>query len=288
MKATFRILLPLSLLLFSELTVTAQTPETSARANQQTPTQVSQDADLIKSIKNGELASVLRILDNGVSPDTTDEKKTSAIIIAVRQNRLDIVEALLARHAKVDEEDDDNDSALLTAAGAGHADMVKLLIAHGANVNRSDHDGHSALICAAFGATLKSAPEWLARSFLEIEEADDLFRMMGNEHNLVAKLLIEAGAKVDAQGGDCGLSALMVAAIGGNVELVKLLLDHRANVKLANGEYTALNLAEASDLVEQLREMENADSKQAFLNWLNFTAPGRQEIARMLRKAGAN
>jgi len=206
-------------------------------------------------------------------------------------NRTDIAEALLVRKAKVDEEDEKDGTALQVAASAGRADLVKVLIAHGADVNHPDKNGHTALMCATFGSVIKSAPAWLASSFFELDEDDALFTRMGTEHLLAAKLLLDAGANVNAQGKDCGLTALMVAAMHGNVELAKTLLDHGADVKLTNGELTALQFAEASNspqgLKEELDDLSDTNLKQAFLNWVHLTTPGRQAVATMLRKAGA-
>jgi ankyrin repeat protein len=176
---------------------------------------------------------------------------------------------------------------------AGRANLVKLLIAHGADVNHKDHGGHPALLLAAFGAAVKGAPEWLAKSIFEIEDEDDdkVLQMLGHEQLESAKLLLDAGANVNEQGGDCGLTPLMVAALVGNVELAKLLLEHHADVNLNNGENRALKFAEMFDSPEELQKAlgncDDDEEKQALLKWAHFTAPGRKTIAEMLRKAGA-
>jgi ankyrin repeat protein len=226
-----------------------------------------------------------------VSADATDDGGT-ALCWAVRVNRADIVEALLAKKANPNKEEDDGGTPLDVAASVGRVQMVKLLLDHGAHVNHKDEGGHTALLYASFGSTLKNAPEWLARSFFEIEEnGDDLMASMGTEHLAVVELLLTAGADVNAQAEDCGLTGLMVAAMGGNVELAKILLAHHVDVATGNGEWNALRFAEQfgspQEIQTQLQELETEEAKQAYFNWVQFTAPGRQTISKMLRKAGA-
>lgn len=287
-----RLLLAFFILLCGALTASAQSNPTADTSPNQ-PVESTGDADqlLIKAIQSGDPGQVIKLLDAGANPNTTEEDE-SPLILAVGSNRADIAEILLNRGAKVDPKGADGGSALQMAATMGQAKLVKLMLAHGAKVNyQEDHDGHAPLLLAAFGAMFKGAPEWLARSVFEIDEDDKFLQKLGSEHLESAKLLIEAGANVNARGGDCGLTALMVAAIGGNVEMAKLLLDHHADPNLGDGDYTALKLAEEfgspKALAEQLNEKQSDEDKQAWLNWVHFTAPGRKTVAAMLRNAGA-
>jgi ankyrin repeat protein len=291
-----RIIPILFLIILLKTSASAQNPDVRLpppETNKQSETVPATDdeSDLIERVKEGELAEVLRLLEKGVSPNAKDGNRSPALHWAVRKNRTDIVEALLARKARVDEEDENDGTALQVAASAGRADLLKLLIAHGADVNHPDKNGHTALMCAVFGAAIKSAPAWLASSFFELDEDDALLTMIGSEHLAAAKLLLDAGANVNAQGKDCGLTALMIAALHGNVELAKTLLEYRADVKLTNGKFAALQFAVAlnspQELKEELDHLPDNESRQAFLNWVHLTAPGRQAVVTMLRKAGA-
>jgi ankyrin repeat protein len=169
--------------------------------------------------------------------------------------------------------------------------LVKLLLDHGAEVNHKDKGGHTALMIAAFGAMIKNAPLWLASALLGLDENDELFTRIGSEHNLAAQVLLKGGADVNAQAEDCGMTTLMVAALSGNAELAKILLANKADVNIKNGERSALRYAESLDspesLQSELKDCKDNEERQTFLNWIHLTAPGRHEIARMLRKAGA-
>lgn len=295
MAAILRTFLILLLVTFLHASAAAQGTEPVSPAGetkaQVTPPATDGETELIEAIKKGDIGRVLLLLENGVGPDTTDDENSPALICAVKLNRVEIAEALLKRNAKVDQLDDD-DTALMIAATMGHANMVKLLIAHGANVNHKDRNGHNVLLCAALSATFKRAPAWLAKQFLEIEDEDeDKLSYLGDEHAAVVKLLLASGAEVNAQADDCGMTALMAAAIVGNVEVGKILLSHGANPNLNSGELTALSLATMGETPEDLQNMLGSEpdneSKQKLLNWLQFTRPGRLEFADMLKKAGA-
>jgi len=280
-----------------ELAVPAQSTEpssTPSESNQQIATvaDTGHEAELIETIKKGDLAEVLRLLDNGMSPDATDSDRSPALCWAVRVNRADIVEALLARKAKVDQEENDGGTALQVAAAAGRADLVKLLIAHRANVNQKDNGGHTSLMLAAFGVMFKNAPDWITKELFDVDEEDRAtLASMGDEHVEVVKLLLRSGADANAQAEDCGLTPLMIAAMGGNVELGRILLAAGAKVDTGSEESSALKFAEMGESPEELQKMlddeTDNESKQAMLSWLNLTRPGRREFAAMLRKAGA-
>jgi ankyrin repeat protein len=57
-----------------------------------------------------------------------------------------------------------------------------------------------------------------------------------NGHDEMAKLLLDKGAEINAQGGEYG-NALQAASYGGNEQVVKLLLDKGAEINTQGGEY---------------------------------------------------
>src|ERR1041385_2242057 len=278
------------------LSVQAQSvPQSTTCTSKFDQTNIEPDNDelLIKAIESGELGEVIRLLEAGADPNATRDD-ASALIVAVGLNRADIAEVLLERGAKVDLEAEDDRSALQTAAASGRANLVKLLIAHGADVNHMDHDGHPPLWLAVMGSMIRNTPAWLLRSYFEMDDDDKTMKGMGNEHLESARLLIQAGAKVNGPATEDG-TVLMSAAMFGNVEMTRLLLENHADPNESNGDdgdgNTALKLAEEYDspeeLAEQLGHQDSVEKKQALLDWVHFSAAGRKAVAAMLRKAGA-
>lgn len=280
-----------------QLSTAAQTAgpvtSTTAAANQKAVPQAN-EPDLIDAIKKRDLSAVLQALDQGASPDSTDDEDTPALILAVQENRIDIAVALLNHHAKVDKIDDGrNSTALEIAAILGRPELVKLLIARGANVNHLDDHGHSVLFSAACAVYVSTLPGWMPASFMGLsdEEENQLSEMMGYQQIPALKLLLEAGADPDVAGRDCGLTALMIAALDGNAELTKLLLAHKAKTNIEAKGWTALRFAaefESTANIQKELSRFGQDRASAFLTWVNLTRPGRQEVAELLRKAGAN
>jgi ankyrin repeat protein len=249
-------------------------------------------ADFIEAVKRGDAAVVGRLLADGIDPNVKDEAGELALGWAIRFNRIEVTEALLARGARVNETEDDGDTPLMVAAACGRADFVRALLAKGADVNARDRGGHTPLISAAMGAMFKSAPEQTVKKIYGEEDgADfkDLLKRMGNEHTKVIDLLLERGADVNVQAEDCHLSALMIAAMIGDVEIVRSLLSHGADANLKSGGWTALafvTVAMTRELKRKLEDDPDFDdqrSRQAFIDWMRGTAQSRKEITLLLR-----
>jgi ankyrin repeat protein/predicted Ser/Thr protein kinase len=100
-------------------------------------------------------------------------------------------------------------SALLQAVAGGNVMAVKSLLAKGANVNESDREGTSPL-------------------------------MLASERNAPAPMveaLLAAGAQVDAVDAQ-GRSSLYRASVAGEVDAMRILLDHQANVNLRAKDFS--------------------------------------------------
>lgn len=279
-------------MLLSTVTGSAQI---SARQQPTPPVELqideSDDGELVDSIKRGDLAAVSRILSAGTAPDTSDDEGGLPLCWAVRLDRYDMVELLLQKGAAVNKSENEGGPALDVAATGGHAEIVKLLLAHGADAKQLDPGGHTALMTAAIGAVLKEMPPFVLQWIAGDEPSERLEQLrlhMGTDHQRVMELLLQAGAEINAQAHDCGLSALMVAALGGRADLVETLISHGAQIDLKNDDWDALNYAEAfesPELMGNFSEDEEQETKQGLLIWGQLTAPGRQQVARILRAA---
>lgn len=283
-----------TLILLSTIAASAQMPAQSqpARATELREGQRAA-GNLIESIKGGELSEVAKDLFAGTSADALDQEGGLALCWAVRVNRRDMVDLLLEKGADVNKEEDDGTAALDVAAAAGRANLVKLLLSRGAVVDHKDRGGHTALVVAAIGAMVTGAPAFMFKGMWggePNEKGEQLLSNIGNEHKTVIELLLQAHADPNLQADDCGLTALMVAAMSGKVELVQLLLSQGAKIDLKSGDYDALGLAEAfesPDVMAELWETEDSETAQALASWSQITAPGRRAVAKLLRAAGA-
>ncbi len=81
-------------------------------------------------------------------------------------------------------------------------------------------------------------------------------------HTEIVKLLIDAKANLDIQGRYAGTTALMWAAQYGSLDIVKLLIEAKANINLKNNsEQTALTLANENGNMEIVNILKKAGAK---------------------------
>ncbi len=113
------------------------------------------------------------------------------------------VQAAIDKGASINIADQKKRTALMLAASNGHTAIVEYLISEGADINARDDENQTALMYAS------------KRSF-----------------NKTAAVLLKNGAEVNVQSRKKGVSALMLAAVWDNVELVNMLLERGADANL--------------------------------------------------------
>lgn len=104
---------------------------------------------------------------------------------------------------------------LSQATFCNYKEMVELLIRYGANPNEVDRNGITPLMDAAY------------KDYLEI-----------------CKILLEANADLEMVEKEFGMNALIEASRGGNVEIVKMLIERGTNLHVQDHDgWTALHYA---------------------------------------------
>lgn len=165
------------------------------------------------------------------------------LIFAAREGDLESARMLVAAGARIDVTDGDGKDALGLAIFNGSYDVASFLIDNHANVNQADAQRFTPLFWAVDRRNMETAP-----NFPWVVTTDPL--------PLIKKLL-DAGANVnflvnntprarmrDGTPRIVFATALMRAAFSGDVELVKLLLDHGADPKIVSKDMeTALMAA---------------------------------------------
>jgi tetratricopeptide (TPR) repeat protein len=121
-----------------------------------------------------------------------------------------------------------------------------------------------------------------------------LFMAAERGYERVVKLLIDKGAKINAQDGFCG-NALQAASTGGHEQVVKLLLDKGAKVNAQGGDYgNALQAASfrGHDQVVKLLLDKGADINAqggAYGNALQAASlEGHEQVVKLLLDQGAD
>jgi ankyrin repeat protein len=187
----------------------------------------------------------------------------TALLWAAYWNDDQAVEALLAAGANVNASNREGFTALSQACTNGNAGMVETLLKAGADPNSFQAEGQTALMTAAragsaevvkalleHGAEVNSKESWRGQTALMWAAAEN--------HPAVVQMLVEHGADVNAvssvfdfsgmkpKPGDVpmhfprgGFTALLFAARGGFTDCAKILLDHGADLKIADPDGTS-------------------------------------------------
>jgi len=186
---------------------------------------------------NGSAAILERLIQAGADSNAKlSETGDTALMIAARTGKVDAVQVLLDHGAKVNvKETWGGTTALMWAVSERHPEVAKLLVEHGADVNVKSNfvpsasgrgfEGTAAVLPNANQATEEFASGWMTALMFAARE-DDLES---------ARILIQAGADVNAFGGD-GKDALGLALFDGSYAVASLLIDSHANVNHADAQ----------------------------------------------------
>ena len=158
--------------------------------------------DWFSAIKRDDADAVATLLQRGFDPDARSPDGQHGLYLALRDQAPKVAQVLVSwPKTQIESRNKADESPLMMAALKGQTDMVRRLIARDADVNK---------------------PGWAPLHYAAT-----------NGHLEVMALLLEHHAFIDAQSPN-GTTPLMMAAMYGSPQAVKLLLDAGADVNLKN------------------------------------------------------
>jgi ankyrin repeat protein len=184
---------------------------------------------------NGSAAMVRRLLEAGANPNLALLLGETPLMVASRSGKPLVITQLIDKRANVNARGPRGQTALMWAVSEQHPDVVKVLLARGADIHaRSD------VWTEMMAVPPHGKPEY---NRLIPHGGDTAMMFAARVGDLAsARLLIAAGANVnDADA--WGVSAMVLAAHSGFIDLVGLLLDKGADANAAGPGFTALDEA---------------------------------------------
>ena len=186
--------------------------------------------------RNGRTDIVAELLDRGVDIHLKGSDGNSILHNAVISGRRDLVTLLLDRGANLEARNKHSYRPVHWVADSDDVDMMALLIAHGAKFDAK-----------------------ASTSFIIREMRTPLYLAIDENHEAMAKYLIEQGADPNVICDTSHATALVAACRGNKVDLVRMLLAHGAQPNGVNrGDksidyyYFPLAVARSAEVVELL------------------------------------
>jgi uncharacterized protein len=172
---------------------------------------MASETDLHKAAAKDDVAFIETLIKNGARVDARDSSERTALLVATHANAIDAARALVAAGANVNAKDNIGDSPYLYAAAEGRLEILRLTLAAGADLKSVNRYGGTGLIPAAH----HGHPD-IVRELLKTDIAIDHVNRLGWTALLETIILSDGGPT--------------------HTEILKLLVDAGANVKLADRE----------------------------------------------------
>ncbi|MCY4178474.1 MAG: ankyrin repeat domain-containing protein [Endozoicomonadaceae bacterium] len=219
--------------------------------------------DLVEALKTGNEKMIEQLMQNeniGINDqiEWTDNCYVclmTPLMWLAKYGHTHIAENFIKKGADVNAKNSDGSTALMFAVVQGHAETVRLLLEHKANINEENTKSSTPLILAVKKSFLQIVTLFVERSDEVNEDSDTIYTPLmyaictGCIKTVIC--LMNHGADVNAQGGDCHKTSLMYAAEMGLTQIVTLLVEHGADVNAqSTHEYTSLMYAIFKDHAE--------------------------------------
>jgi len=185
--------------------------------------------------QNGSETMVRILLAAGADPNVALLAGETPVMAASRAGNPGVVEQLLSHNADVNARGARGQTVLKWAVAQRHPEVVKVLLAHGADVHaRSD----------AWAEVMAVSPHGYLDYNRPIPHGNNTALMFAARVGDLAsaKLLVSAGANINDSDA-WGVSATVLAAHSGFVDLVEFLLEKGANPNAVQAGFTALHEA---------------------------------------------
>lgn len=197
------------------------------------------------AVSQGHMELIAYYLDNGIDVNERSQDNLTPLHWATVRGNTELVRLLLEKGADVNIVDDHLNTPLSRAVGSNDLESVRMLIEHGAEINVVDENGLS-LVMRAVNTGSVEIVELLLANKAKVDNREnhysqtELHRAAVKGYGDIAKMLIEAGADINAEDRD-NHRPVYYADKYGNAKVTKLLMKQGAKGKDIQGQQDLLH-----------------------------------------------
>ncbi len=190
--------------------------------------------ELIFAAEAGDISKLKTLISGGVELNQRDSRGRTAAMTATHANQVEAVRLLIGAGADIDIQDNLQDNVFLYAGAEGLLEILKLAVEAGASTVLTNRYGGSALIPAAERGHIEVVREILTSTDVHVDHVNRLgwtalleaiiLTDGGSKHQEIVRLLIEHGANVNLPDGD-GVPPITHARSRGMDEIMRLLTE---------------------------------------------------------------
>ena len=190
--------------------------------------------------ENGSVASILELVENGVSIDIRNRRGHAPLHCATMSGHLEAIKTLLGKGAAINAIDHQRYTSLRYAIVWEQApEIVQTLLEHNADTSIRSKRGqtplHDAAVMNSEDALLLLLKHKADVEAKEKNGATPLHFAAEKNHLTIVRHLLNHGAEIDSRTTD-GITALYFASGNGSTETTRCLLDAGANIEAADKE----------------------------------------------------
>ena len=180
---------------------------------------------------NGHTQIVELLLQENADVNIQNVEGVTALMLASQNGNTQIVKLLLKENADANIQNVEGVTALILASQNGNTQIVKLLFKENADANIQNKKGLTALMLASKNGHTQIVELLLKENadvnIQNVEEVTALMLAIENEHSEVVEYLLQSKADpyIVAYIEEIEMTALLLAVLGGNRDIVKVLID---------------------------------------------------------------
>ena len=212
---------------------------------------------LMIAARNDKLQAVKYLLKQGADPSLQDNDGWNLLHFASRGGNPEVIELMLSHVPCIDSRTKKGSTPLMIAALDDKLQAVKYLLKQGADPSLQDNDGWNLLHFASRGGN----PEVIELMLGHVPNIDSITKegstplmiAARNDKLQAVKYLLKQGADPSLQNND-GWNLLHFASLGGNPEVIELMLGHVPNIDSITKEgSTPLMIAARNDKLQAVK-----------------------------------